>query len=153
MRSELMRRLAAVTGFVLLAGLCWAPIGDKPEGAQFHGELSEQEMSRWQGTSKAGPVTEKSRNLLEDNDRKPLSGPPDKTAAQVIAGTAGQSPADLTRARESLQRAVADGAQEEKRPATFYVFLAGIFLVLGLGASYGVRRYLNHVVPDAPQKQ
>ena len=139
-------RLSLAAFGLLAAGLCWAPIDDRPDGAKFHSELSDGQMSKYQG----GGYVKSGGSISGDQpDETPEAGTgPDSKAGSVLAGATSDS-----KALSTLKN-----AQKEVEPSPgpnigFISMLGGLLLVLGVGAAYGVRTYLDKTVPEAPVRK
>jgi len=149
--KNITKRILTIMLAVFAAGQCFAPIEARPDGKAFHGELSQQELSRLQGSGVAGsnggsaePVEPNSTNGYQN----------DPNAAGVLAGAAGeangsQSAMNSDPALQSLQMANKDAKAPVPKPGV-NMMLAGFLVMIGLASAYGVRSYLGKVIPDSP---
>ncbi len=143
MWTKTMKQLkfASILAIMAFAGSCFAPIEHKPDGAEFHEELSQEEMSRYQGgeTGASTPGTSSSNgNAL---------GTPsyhNDTKASSTLSRAGKS--DL--AAQSLRTAAKDAANVEEPKEGPNFFLGALLVVIGLICAYGIRVYLAKAIPD-----
>lgn len=136
-------KISAIVAIVALAGSCFAPIGDKPEGAQFHPELSQEEISKYQGSETAAPTPSGG-----GSSGSAFSTPDyynDTHASSALAHASQQN----ANAAESLKIAAKDAKEAEKPKPNF--LLGSLLLVIGLICAYGVRIYLTKAIPDGPQ--
>ncbi|MCA0362018.1 MAG: hypothetical protein LCH41_13325 [Armatimonadetes bacterium] len=141
--NKMMTRFATVLASVAMVGACWAPIGEKPADAQFHEELSQKEIARYQGS---GTVQSTPTPVKEAEAAPKVNGSNNTNAAQVLAGASSQA------AQATLKKAAKEQAPEEPKTSQF-LLLAGLFLLIGFASAIGVKHYLNRVVPDAPKRK
>ncbi len=127
----------AVFALLALAPMCFAPIEDKPTGAQFHGELTEQQLNAAQGGS-VTEATPSGGSSTIDTPRTQIDAPGTNDAAsQVVAGA--QADSVLKRA----QNEVKDKEASKSRP-----FVVVGFTVLAVGlALFGGKMWLDKSVP------
>lgn len=142
-----MRSLFAV-GALLSVGLCWAPIEDKPDGAKFHGELSDRQLSQYQNGGIVNPGASAGQpGDLSDSGSGGSSGP-DRKAGSVLANATNDS-----KALSTLQSAQKEVEAEKGPNFGMMSVIGGLLLVLGVGAAYGVRTFLDRTVPEAPVRK
>jgi hypothetical protein len=134
-----MSRLIALATAVMFAGLCFAPIEDRPDGKAFHPELSQRELSKYQ-TSQVAP---NAAPVISDLETRPQKVEPNQKAASVLSEAAKSN--DPTAVKSLTQSAVDQGAP--RRSAGINLMLAGILVLVGLVAAFGIRRYLDQSVP------
>jgi hypothetical protein len=141
--NKVMTRFATVLAALSVVGACWAPIGEKPADAQFHEELSQKEISKYQGsgTVQASPTPQRKEEATPKVD-----GSNNRSAAQVLAGASAQA------AQTTLRKAAKEQGPEEPKTSQFLLF-AGLFVLLGLASAIGIKHYLNKVVPEAPKRK
>ena len=141
----------AIVGLLVAfgAGLCYAPIEDKPPGKEFHGELSDAEMAQNQ-RGKMTASTPGSYGSSSGSSSSSRGKGNDKGAAAII-GSAGSSHSEAVKTLDQAQRDM-DRQPEERRTPVQTFMLGGLFLMFGIVAAYGVRAYVDKVAPDPSKK-
>lgn len=149
--KNITKRLFTIMLAVFAAGQCFAPIEDKPEGKAFHGELSQQELSRLQGSGVINSQGGEEESAPPSNSQGYQNDP---NAAGVLAGAAQESNGansamNSDPALESLKLANQDAQAPKPKPG-FNVMLVGLLIIVGLASAYGIRTYLGKVIPNSP---
>lgn len=129
---------------VALAGMCFAPIEDKPAGKEFHGELSDRQMSQYQGGSSQITTPSEVKTLAPESE---VSQP--RTSAKAANILAKGS---LEKANESLVQAEVDQKNPSKERGSS-MMLAGLLVMIGLATAYGIRMYMDRSIPDVSDKK
>ncbi|MBS1707901.1 MAG: hypothetical protein JSS65_04175 [Armatimonadetes bacterium] len=75
----------AVFVVLALATMCFAPIEDKPKGAQFHGELTDAQLEAAQRGDVTAPTPSGGSSLKEDQKADIGLAPSDDGASRVVA--------------------------------------------------------------------
>lgn len=146
--KKLTKQIVTIMVAMFAAGQCFAPIEAKPGDQNFHGELSQQELSRLQG----GGVANSNGGGESIPEGEVPGTQNDPNAAGVLAGAAGQTSSSASNsdpALLSLQRAGKDARAPLPKPG-MNMMLAGFLVMIGLACAYGVRTYLGKVVPNSP---
>lgn len=143
-RKMSITRVIAVFGLVAISVSAFAFIEDKPEGAQFHPEQSQgqvTEQQQHQGTQGVvGDVP--TRTSPRYNSRSSKSG----EGADILADASAQLAAKtLVEAEEQLQ---AENAGRFK-----WAWWAIGMLMLGLGVFLGFKSYADKTVPEQKRKR
>ncbi|QYK54020.1 MAG: hypothetical protein KF824_03785 [Fimbriimonadaceae bacterium] len=149
--KNIAKRIVTIMLAVFAAGQCFAPIEGKPDGKNFHGELSQQELSRLQGSGVINSSGGESEPAPSSN---PTDYQNDPNAAGVLAGAAGEangskSAINSDPALESLKLAHKDAQAPKPKPG-FNLMLVGFLIIVGLASAYGIRSYLGKVIPNSP---
>lgn len=137
-------KVVAIIALAALAGSCFAPIGDKPEGAEFHPELSQEEMSQYQNGS-MGAATPSTGS----QPSRGLETPDFHNDTHASATLSNASKSDSA-AAQSLKKAAQDAVKEEPKKGP-NMLLGALLVVFGLIAAYGIRIYLAKAIPDGPR--
>lgn len=145
--NNLMRTWFAIVT-IAFAGLCFAPIEDKPSGAKFHSELSDAQLERLQGDGSVSSISQGQgyQNFSDEGPR--MNGTSEAEAAKSLA----MSDSNNANAVKSLQGADADLKPAKKEPGKFLIF-AFLFIVAGMAVAYGFRAYMDKIVPERPRKK
>ncbi|MBA4292365.1 hypothetical protein C0431_05290 [bacterium] len=140
-----MMRSGLVVMIVALTGLCFAPIEDKPSGSEFHRELNQSELGRYQGSGGIANTPDSSPRLEET----PVTNKPQdsKRAAEILSSGNPQN------AVKSLTQAQVDQATPAKKNGGLNMILAGVLVMIGLISAYGIRMYLDRSVPEMSVKK
>ncbi|MCU0314967.1 MAG: hypothetical protein MUC92_00075 [Fimbriimonadaceae bacterium] len=139
-----MKKLFACISVLALACLSFAPIEDRPTGAKFHGELSEQQLQQMQGSSDAtvAPASgvqiqpEKLETEVKQEESKAQG---EKAVAQK---------ADPTASAASTVAQVGKELESKDKPSTWPVILGAFVLTLGIMGAFAFKVYANKVVPE-----
>lgn len=124
----------------------FAPIGDKPDDAEFYKELSDSEMSRYQTSGAVtDAVTEMPR--LDQDQAGTGASTSDKGAAEALA----RASSDEAKAQKSLQVAE-EQLNPDKPNVVKYFVVGGLFLVVGAVAAQGVKYYMDKSLPAPPTR-
>lgn len=143
---HIFNRLAPIVVAVGMAGLCFAPIEGKPDGAQFHPELSQEQLGQYQGSgSSAAQIN-------------PGMTSPDVQGSQIPTGSQ-DAATNLANAQSSADNAAKSLAQANKdvknpnKSGGGNMMLAGLFVLIGLGLAVGIKTYLDKSIPEAPGRK
>ncbi|MDI9639914.1 hypothetical protein QPK87_19690 [Kamptonema cortianum] len=126
-----LTKIFAVLTILCFAGMCFAPIEQKPPGAKFHEELSEAELSKLQGTVEGKGLGSGSQT---PSDNVPMSSE-SENAAKVLAGSASEA-----------NKVLIDAGKESDEPPKKRgpnMLLAVLIVVLGVLAAYGYKSYFG----------
>jgi len=134
-----MKRNLLVVVLLALAPLCFAPIEDKPKGAQFHGELTDAQLEAAQRGGVTTATPSGGSSLLEDRKADIGAAPNDSAAGDIVAGSS---------ANAVLQKAEQDVKEQESAKARPLVVAGSV--LLGVGALlFGAKVWLDKSVPSA----
>ncbi|ARU40350.1 hypothetical protein CCB80_04040 [Armatimonadetes bacterium Uphvl-Ar1] len=141
---KMMIRIGLVVMVVALTGLCFAPIEDKPSGSEFHRELNQSELGRYQGSSGVAKTPDAAPRL----DETPVvqKSQDSKRAAEILAS------GNPENAEKSLTQAKVDQVTPAKKGG-LNMILAGVLVMIGLISAYGIRMYLDRSVPEMSVKK
>lgn len=141
-----MKRIWIVVLFALGAVSCYAPLIDRPEGSSFYNEGSDQERS----ASQTGAIVDAVEPIKSFDDTDPRSG----SRHSDKAASAMQSAANANQAATSLKQSDQDVKGGKSSGGSGNVMLGLLIAVLGIGALFGFRSYLDKVAgePGAPKK-
>lgn len=143
------RTIFVILTLVIGACSCWAPIHDKPAGKDYHGELSESQLNKLQGSGIMGEtpdsvtVPDSSPATTDTSSKNP------ELASKILSG--------VNTSSQAAQQSLAQGTKDAKHPQAgekqgFTLMMGGLFVLAGLGVAYGVRTYMDKVVPE-PNKR
>lgn len=140
-----MKRLTIAIVLLSFAAACFAPIEDKPPGAEFHNELSQDELAKYQsgGTAHGNYLGESGMDGSAASQRDS-----EKDAAGILA----QSAQDTANAKASLGVASKD-LKEEKGHWGKFAFISILLILVGLCGAYGLRLYMDSKLPNPPPKR
>ncbi len=134
----------AVLGFG--AGSCFAPIEDRPSGKEFHRELTDDELSKYQTCQLTN--TPEQTGVPQGTQAPSSSAEGRNEALKVLEGSQLKN---QDAAIQSLERAAKDVKSKSKSSGEASpLLLGGIFVLIGLGVFVGLRSYLDKNVPDGP---
>ncbi|MEZ5162777.1 MAG: hypothetical protein R2688_03300 [Fimbriimonadaceae bacterium] len=133
---------------VAFAGLCFAPIEDKPDGVQFHGELSDAQLEQLQGDGNVASTAPGQGYQSHSDDAGRMNSASEAEAAKSLSLSANSD----SNAVKSLQGADADLKPVKKEPGKFLMF-AFLFIVAGMAVAYGFRAYMDKIVPERPKRK
>lgn len=140
-----MKKIAALVLLVVAAGACFAPLLDKPQGKAFHGELSDAEMTKLQGSgTSTGPANELQRTETDRESRSMIpndSADAAKSLTSSSANNTGSAEATL-----SLTTSNSDVKGVESHGPNLFVGL--FFVLIGVGVFFGLRTYLDKAAED-----
>ncbi len=135
-----MKRLLFVLLAVMGAVACFAPLIDRPNGSSFYQEGSDAERAKSQTSAVANSV-EPIRGY--DDEQPKTGGRHDEDAAKTMI-----SASNAAKAADSLKTANSDLKGTSKSNGGGSILLGLMIAILGIGALFGFRTYLDKVAGE-----
>ncbi|MBX3110645.1 MAG: hypothetical protein KF857_01435 [Fimbriimonadaceae bacterium] len=132
-----MKRTLLAVVLLALAPLCFAPIEDKPQGAQFHGELTDAQMEAAQRGEVVSATPSGGSSVLEDQKADIPAATTDADASKIIANAS---------ATEVLKKAEADVKDQQGAKVRPFIVGGSALLLVG-GLLFGAKVWLDKSVP------
>lgn len=135
----MMKRNLLAVVLLALAPMCFAPIEDKPKGAQFHGELTDAQLEAAQRGDVTAATPSGGSSMLEDKKADIGAAPNDSSAGDIVAGAS---------ANAVLEKAEKDVKDQEGAKTRPLVVAGSVLLAVG-ALLFGAKVWLDKSVPTA----